>query len=49
VLYHYAFLDHAFSFAAGRNPLVTAAAAALEGAFAAYPRDSSSKRENNHL
>jgi len=49
VLYHHAFLDHAFSFAAGRNPLVTAAAAAPNGAAAAYPRDSSSKREDNHL
>jgi len=49
VLYHHAFLDHAFSFAAERNPLVTAAAAAPNGAAAAYPRDSSSKREDNHL
>jgi len=49
VLYHHAFLDHAFSFAAGRNPLVTAAATAPEGAAAAYPGDSSSKREDDHL
>ena len=48
MLYHHAFLDHAFSFAAGRNPLV-AATAAPEGAAAAYPGDSSSKREDDHL
>ena len=58
MLYYHAFLDHAFSFAAGRNLLVTAAAAAPEGtaaaaapegAAAAYPKNSSSKREDNHL
>jgi len=49
VLYYYAFLDHAFSFAAGRNPLVTTAATVPEGATAAYPGDSSSKRKDNHL
>jgi len=57
VLYHHAFLDHAFSFAVRRNPLVTAAAAAPEGtvaaapegAAAAYPGDSSSKREEKYL
>jgi len=49
MLYHHAFLDYTFSFAAGRNPLVTAAAATPEGAAAAYPRDSSSKREDDHL
>ena len=43
MFYHYAFLDHAFSLAAGRNPLVTTAAAA------AYPGNSSSKREDDHL
>jgi len=41
MLYHHAFLDHTFSFAAGRNPLVTAAAA--------YPGSSSSKREDDHF
>ena len=50
MLYHHAFLDHAFSFAAGRNPLVAAAAAAApEGAAAAYPGDFSSRREGDHL
>ena len=49
MLYHHAFLNHTFSFAAGRNPLVTAAAAAPEGTAAAYPGDSSSKRENDHF
>ena len=49
MLYHYAFLDHAFSFAAGRNPLVAAAAAAPKGTAAAYPGDSSFKREDDHL
>jgi len=49
VFYHHAFLNYAFSFVARRNPLVTAAAAAPKGAAAAYPRDSSSKREDNHL
>jgi len=47
VLYYHAFLNHAFSFVAERNPLVTAAAS--EGAAAAYPRDSSSRREGDHL
>jgi len=49
MLYYHAFLDHAFSFAAGRNLLVTAAAAAPKGAATAYSGDSSSKREDNHL
>jgi len=49
VLYHHTFLDYAFSFAARRNPLVTAAAAALEGAAAAYPGVFFSKREDDHL
>jgi len=49
VLYHHTFLNHTFSFAAGRNPLVTAVATAPEGAATAYPGDSSSKRKNNHL
>jgi len=49
VLYHHTFLDHTFSFAAERNPLVTAAAIAPEGTAAAYPGDSSSKKEDNHL
>ena len=40
MLYH-----HAFSFVTERNPLVTAAAP--EGAAAAYPRDSSSRREGD--
>jgi len=48
VLYHYAFLNHTFSFAAGRNPLVTAAAAP-EGAAATYPGNFSSKKEDDHL
>ena len=48
MLYHLSFLDYAFSFAAKKSPLV-AAAAALEGAAAAYHRDFSSKREDNHL
>jgi len=47
VLYHYTFLDHAFSFVAERNSLVTAAAS--KGAATAYPRDSSSRREGDHL
>jgi len=47
MLYHYAFLDYAFSFVAERNPLVTAAAP--EGTAAAYPGDSSSRREGDHL
>jgi len=49
VLCYHTFLDYAFSFAAGRNPLITAATAAPEGTTAAYPRDSSSKRGNNYL
>ena len=49
MLYHHAFLDHAFSFVAKRNPLVTAAAAAPEGAAAAYPGDFSFRREGDHL
>jgi len=48
MLYHHAFLDHAFSFVAKRNPLVTAATAAPEGT-AAYSGDFSSKREDDHL
>ena len=49
MLYHYAFLDHAFSFVAERNPLVTATTAALEGTAAAYSGDSSSRREGDYL
>jgi len=49
MLYHHAFLDHAFSFVAKRNPLVTAATAAPEGTAAAYSGDFSSKREDDHL
>jgi len=49
VLYYYAFLDYVFSFIARRNSLMTAAATALEGTAAAYPRGSSSKREDDHL
>jgi len=49
VLYYHTFLDHTFSFVAERNPLVTAAAAAPEGAATAYPGDSSSRREGDHL
>jgi len=49
VLYHHAFLNYTFSFAARRNPLVTAAAAAPEGTAAVYPGNSSSKREDDHL
>jgi len=49
MLYHHAFLNHAFSFAAGRNPLVTVATAAPEGAAVAHPGDSSSKRKDDYL
>ena len=42
MLYYLSFLDYAFSFAAEKSPLV-AAAAALEGAAAAYHGDFSSK------
>ena len=49
MFYHYAFLNHAFSFAAGRNSLVTAAAAVPEGTAATYSGNSSSKREDDHL
>jgi len=41
MLYYHAFLNHAFSFATKRNPLVTIAAA--------YPGGFSSKRENDYL
>jgi len=49
MLYHYTFLNHTFSFATGRNPLVTAAAATPKGTAAAYPGNSSSKREDDYL
>ena len=48
MLYHLSFLDYAFSFAAEKSRLVPAAAV-LEGAAAAYHKDFSSKREDDHL
>jgi len=48
VLYYLVFLDHASSFATERNPLVVTTAAAPKSTAVAYPRGSSSKREDNY-